>query len=241
MLKLLASLFLIITLGMAQGANAGPLEDGEAALSRGDYATALSLFRPLAAQGNAKAQFTLGYMYDNGEGVVQDHKEAVKWYQLAATLGDGTAQYNLGRMYRHGLGVTKNEALAKMWITRSAENPDVEEIMEQDRRKKRAFLVLFLGAKVGTNQFPCRLDQLHNLLVPCNRLCRIAPMLECISIRVMRQPLELSADCLWVPPLTPASPCVADCMTCLMVVPPTDLAKRLGADTNFVHCFVSAH
>jgi hypothetical protein len=53
MLKLLASLFLTITLGMAQGANAGPYEDGWAALSRGDYAAALSLFRPLAAQGNA--------------------------------------------------------------------------------------------------------------------------------------------------------------------------------------------
>ena len=59
----LASLFLIITLGIAQGANAGPFEDGEAAWSRGDYATALSMWRPLAAQGNAMAQNNLGVMY----------------------------------------------------------------------------------------------------------------------------------------------------------------------------------
>ena len=52
MRKLLASLFLIITLGTAQGAYAGPYEDGQAARSRGDYATALSLFRLAAAQGN---------------------------------------------------------------------------------------------------------------------------------------------------------------------------------------------
>jgi TPR repeat protein len=63
MRKLLASLFLIITLGMAQGAKAGPFEDGWAAQSRGDYATAVSLYRLAAAQGNADAQFHLGLMY----------------------------------------------------------------------------------------------------------------------------------------------------------------------------------
>ena len=52
----LASLFLIITLGTTQGANAGALEDGEAAQSRGDYATAVSLYRLAATQGNAWAQ-----------------------------------------------------------------------------------------------------------------------------------------------------------------------------------------
>ena len=72
MRKLLASLFLIITLGTTQGAYAGPFEDAKAAYSRKDYATALSLLRPLAAQGNATAQFVLGMMYNYGQGVVQD-------------------------------------------------------------------------------------------------------------------------------------------------------------------------
>ena len=56
MRKLLALLFFTITLGTAQGANAGPFEDGEAAWSRGDYATALSMWRPLAAQSRADAR-----------------------------------------------------------------------------------------------------------------------------------------------------------------------------------------
>ena len=47
---------------------AGPLEDAAAAEARGDYATALRLFRPLANQGNAVAQFSLGVMYDKGTG-----------------------------------------------------------------------------------------------------------------------------------------------------------------------------
>ena len=100
MRKLLASLFLIITLGTAQGAYAGPYEDADAAYRRGDYATALSLLRPLAAQGNAKAQYNLGVMYERGQGVPQDYKEAVRLYGLAATQEHESAQYNLGVMYR---------------------------------------------------------------------------------------------------------------------------------------------
>ena len=50
----------------------------------GDYATALREWRPLAKQGNASAQFLLGYMYYNGYGVPQDYSTAHKWYSLAA-------------------------------------------------------------------------------------------------------------------------------------------------------------
>ena len=99
MLKLLASLFLIITLGTAQGAYAGPKEDAKAAYSRKDYATAVSLYRLAATQGDAEAQYNLGLMYDKGQGVVQDHKEAVKWYRLAAAQGNASAQYYLGLLY----------------------------------------------------------------------------------------------------------------------------------------------
>jgi TPR repeat protein len=52
-------------LGIA-GAVAGPWEDGMAAYNRGDYVPAIRLFRPLAEQGNAKAQNVLGVMYRRG-------------------------------------------------------------------------------------------------------------------------------------------------------------------------------
>ncbi len=45
-------------------------EAGLAAYSRGDYATALKEYRPLAEQGDAVAQFALGSMYENGRGVL---------------------------------------------------------------------------------------------------------------------------------------------------------------------------
>jgi hypothetical protein len=65
-------------------ANAGSLEDAIAADARGDYATAMRLLRPLAEQGNADAQESLGKIYKWGKGVPQDKAEAAKWYAKAA-------------------------------------------------------------------------------------------------------------------------------------------------------------
>ena len=57
-------------------------QKGWDASKKGDYATALKEWRPLAEQGDANAQSNLGWMYDNGLGVLEDDKAAVKWYRL---------------------------------------------------------------------------------------------------------------------------------------------------------------
>ena len=49
------------------------------AAQNGDFATALEELEPLAEQGDAIAQTSLGFMYDKWLGVPQDYKEAVKW------------------------------------------------------------------------------------------------------------------------------------------------------------------
>ena len=90
------------------------------ASNRGDYATALPLLRLLADQGNTSAQYDLGLMYDNGQGLPQDYAEAVKWYGLAAGQGDAKAQFNLGLMYAEGQGVSQNYVYAHMWLNLSA-------------------------------------------------------------------------------------------------------------------------
>ena len=53
-------------------ANAADFDVGFEAHQRGDYATALRIFRQLAEQGDASAQYNLAFMYDNGRGVTQD-------------------------------------------------------------------------------------------------------------------------------------------------------------------------
>ncbi|MGH6717915.1 MAG: tetratricopeptide repeat protein [Alphaproteobacteria bacterium] len=101
-------------------ARAGPFEDGVEAYNRGDYATALELFRPLAEQGLAEAQSYLGVMYDNGEGVARDDAESVKWFRLAAEQGYAEALANLGVMYAQGQGVPQDYVLAHMWLSLAA-------------------------------------------------------------------------------------------------------------------------
>jgi TPR repeat protein len=108
---------LLLSVGTAW---AGPLEDGVAAYQRGDYATALRIYRPLAAQGNASAQSNLGLMYALGRGVAQNYAEAVKWFRLAAAQGDAGAQLTLGFMYDNGQGVTQDYAEAVKWYRLAA-------------------------------------------------------------------------------------------------------------------------
>ena len=72
-------------------------------------------YRKAAEHGYAVAQCNLGYMYDNGEGLKQDHKEAVAWYRKAAEQGNADAQNNHGDMYANGLGVKQDFAEALQW------------------------------------------------------------------------------------------------------------------------------
>jgi len=74
---------------------AGPWEDGMAAYNRGDYVPAVRLFRPLAEQGNAKAQNVLGVMYRRGQGVARNSVRAFVWFSRAAARGDATAKAEL--------------------------------------------------------------------------------------------------------------------------------------------------
>jgi len=83
-------------------ADAGPFEDGLAAANLGDFETAFRLWRPLAEQGNAGAQNSLGKIYEDGLSVPQDDAEAVKWYRMAADQGYAVAQFNLAVMYSIG-------------------------------------------------------------------------------------------------------------------------------------------
>ena len=75
-----------------------------------------------AEQGHASAQFNLGFMYGNGEGVLKDEAEAVRWYRLAAEQGHAGAQYNLGLMYSKGEGVLKDSVLAHTWFNIAGAN-----------------------------------------------------------------------------------------------------------------------
>jgi hypothetical protein len=118
-------LFLAVALTPV-AAVSGPFEDGRDAAERGDYKTAMSLWRPLGEQGDAAAQYGLGVLYERGQGVRQDDVEAVKWYRLAAKQGDAKAQSNLGLMYANGDGVPQDHAEAVKWFRLAAVQGNAE-------------------------------------------------------------------------------------------------------------------
>ena len=113
--------------------NADPIQDAAAAYKRNDYVTAAKLYRLSADQGNAKAQFALGFMYASGRSVTQDDKEAVKWYRLSADQGNAKAQFALGFMYASGRGVTQDYVRAHMWVNISASSGNT--LAESNRDK----------------------------------------------------------------------------------------------------------
>jgi len=102
--------------------------EGWTAARRGDFATALAEFRRLADEGNFVAQYNLGVMYANGQGVPRDLEKAATWFQMSARGGDARAQFNLGNMYAHGEGVPRDLSRAAEWYAKAAEQnlPDAQ-------------------------------------------------------------------------------------------------------------------
>ncbi len=124
----LAAVLLVSLVGLARAG----FDEGFAAYERGDYETALKKWHPLAEQGHAEAQNSLGLMYSKGEGVPHDYVEAMRWYRLAAEQGHATAQFNLADMYKYGKGVTQGYVQAYMWWSVAGANGFEEANIHRD-------------------------------------------------------------------------------------------------------------
>lgn len=94
----------------------------------GKYDETLRLIKPLAANGNPRAQVMLGRCYENGLGVTQDMAVAAQWFQLAAEQNDPEAQLLLAYCYEVGAGVPKDPQQVMNLMTRAAEagNPEAQ-------------------------------------------------------------------------------------------------------------------
>jgi len=117
-------LTLIIFIGSAGVGWSASLKKDLYAERRGDCATVLREFIPLAEQKIVTPQAILGLMYREGQGLPQDYKTAVSWLKLAAEPGDACAQAILGLMYDWGEGVPENDKTAVKWLKLAAEQGD---------------------------------------------------------------------------------------------------------------------
>ncbi|QLH35062.1 MAG: sel1 repeat family protein [Parachlamydiaceae bacterium] len=62
------------------------------------YKQASRQYATLALKGNAQAAYTLGFMFEHGEGLEENLEKAKKWYELAAAQSHSTALLDLGRL-----------------------------------------------------------------------------------------------------------------------------------------------
>jgi TPR repeat protein len=101
-----------------------------------DYARARQWFEKAAVQEHAGAQYNLGRLYENGQGVPEDYKKARQLWEQAAAQGYAPAQHAIGSLYEKGQGVQQDDVRAYMWYKiaaayltgadqkLAAENPD---------------------------------------------------------------------------------------------------------------------
>jgi uncharacterized protein len=78
--------------------------------------------------GDSDAQYRLGRMYLDGQGVARDTKQAVRWLNLAATKGQYEAQAVFGSLLFKGQIVTRDGAKGLMWLRVAKDAASAKEI-----------------------------------------------------------------------------------------------------------------
>jgi Sel1 repeat-containing protein len=97
-----------------------PDDPGQSAYAAGRFIDALRIWRSRAEEGDARAAFGLGLLYDLGEGVGQDAAAAYTWYHRAAAAGYVLAEFNIAVLCDTGTGTGRNPAEAALWYARAA-------------------------------------------------------------------------------------------------------------------------
>ncbi len=119
---------IVVLCGLASPVEAG-FKDGMAAHAKGDFATALLIFRKAAERGDGLALFSLGFMYHKGQGVKSDPAQAYLWFELASMYLAAGGNQDQARRNRDSVAgamsakqIAKAKELVKGWETRIARN-----------------------------------------------------------------------------------------------------------------------
>jgi hypothetical protein len=100
-----------------------------AAMSRGDYATANRILKPLVARGDMSAQYLAGVMNERGMGAPPNYAVARQLFLKSAMQGWPAAMMNLGGLHAQGEGGAVDNVQAYRWFTlaipRLRDNPDL--------------------------------------------------------------------------------------------------------------------
>lgn len=126
LMRALGIAFVLILLLSLAAPGWGQTGEGYDAFNRGDYRTAQRIWRRLAEQGDAGAQYNLGLLYRHGLGVERHRVTAAKWYVRAAEGGNADAQKAVGDLYAEGFWGKSDHAKAALWYEFAAQQGQIE-------------------------------------------------------------------------------------------------------------------
>jgi TPR repeat protein len=118
MKKIILLLTLITTINFASN----PFESmrNNTQLTQAQTSQKVMYAKSAAAQGNSRAQFDLGLMYAQGNGVVKNERLAFNYFHKAARNKHVEAKFYMGLSFAQGRGVKKQTQLARYWFKLAA-------------------------------------------------------------------------------------------------------------------------
>ncbi len=99
--------------------NEGVVSKGFEAYNKGDYAQALQFWQSISGS-NPSAQYNIGVLYNEGQGVPKSYDKATEWFKKSAVWGYDVAQFALGHQYEYGKGVKQSRDKAVEWYSKAA-------------------------------------------------------------------------------------------------------------------------
>lgn len=156
-------------IAMAPAARAD-VKSGVDAWNEGDYARAVAEWRPLAAAGNADAQFNLGQAYKLGRGVAVDLPVALEWFRKASDQGHEKAIDNYGLLlFQQG---RREEAMPFIRISAQRNEPRAQYVYGTalfngdlaPRDWVRAYALMMRASQAGVQQAKTSLAQMDQFV-----------------------------------------------------------------------------
>ena len=102
-----------------------------------DFDRAIRIYRLAATYGHPAAQFALGDMQLEGQGLRQNAEQGLRWLMTAARKRHAPAEAKLGDLYWKGEIVKRDRTRALMWYllaqatTRPADSPEIYDRLDQ--------------------------------------------------------------------------------------------------------------
>ena len=128
----------LVVLSIAAVSARADFNDGVVAYSMGEYQTAYNTMRSLAETADhGYAQYYVGMMYLNGQGVEQSFEDAGAWFLKAAEHSIPQAQFKLGQLYFNGQGLPRDYERAYAWYRAGAAHKHTRSLEALTEAKSR--------------------------------------------------------------------------------------------------------